>query len=465
MKSLVRQATVSVLSIELLCALTFSGAALWHEWKVRQKAVDVSLQGRADSLIGAVQDAEDPQDNVMIDFEEFAPGRYDKFAVYNLLNGKLVGASPGDRSAVNVQHRNGIHSVWADDHHYRVLEEDAIRIIDREAGGNGLRRPIKVIYAIPTDHLWHEVMEATRFYLLLSLASVVATALVLIVLARRLLRPLEELATAAQSIEPSVLNFSAPASALHTRELLPLTRTIQQVVARLREAYDAERRFISDATHELKTAVAVVKSSVQVLALRSRSNDEYKKGLDRVLDDNQRVEDLISRMLILARTSEEPSRPAEEIDVGEAIRSALDEISSFAERKEISIQASLDANLRARIVAGELKTAISNLVMNAIQHSTQASSVRVAARAIGARILIMVQDFGTGISAGSLPHVFDRFFREDHSRSRETGGAGLGLSICKAIIEKAGGGIEIESEKGRGTIVKVRLPRCGESAD
>ena len=103
--------------------------------------------------------------------------------------------------------------------------------------------------------------------------------------------------------------------------------------------------------------------------------------------------------------------------------------------------------------------------MNAIQHSTQASSVRVAARAIGARILIMVQDFGTGISAGSLPHVFDRFFREDHSRSRETGGAGLGLSICKAIIEKAGGGIEIESEKGRGTIVKVRLPRCGESAD
>jgi|HubBroStandDraft_4_1064222.scaffolds.fasta_scaffold1914056_1 signal transduction histidine kinase len=75
----------------------------------------------------------------------------------------------------------------------------------------------------------------------------------------------------------------------------------------------------------------------------------------------------------------------------------------------------------------------------------------------------MVQDFGTGISPESLPHVFDRFFREDSSRSRETGGAGLGLSICKAIVEKAGGSIEIESEKGKGTIVKVRLPHTGAS--
>ncbi len=99
--------------------------------------------------------------------------------------------------------------------------------------------------------------------------------------------------------------------------------------------------------------------------------------------------------------------------------------------------------------------------MNAIQHSAEGSRVRIAARAIGTRILIMVQDFGTGISPESLLHVFDRFFREDTSRSRETGGAGLGLSICKAIVEKAGGSIEIESEKAKGTIVKLRLPLSG----
>ena len=459
MKSLVRQATVTVLSIELLSALTFAGASLWHEREARLKALDLSLQGRSDSLIGAVQDAEDPLDSVKIDPEEFSPGRNDEFAVYNP-DGKLVGASSGDHSALEIRNRDGFHNVQANHHHFRVMERDAIRIIDRdENGGTGLRRPVKVIYAIPTDHVWHEIMEATRFYLLVSLASVVATAVVLIFLAQRLLHPLKELASAAGSIEATTFNFNPPTSALQTKELAPLTRVLTEVVDGLRDAYEVERRFMSDAAHELKTAVAVMKSSIQVLGVRSRSAEEYRDGLDRVLNDNQRVEDLVSRMLILARTNEGTPKPADDIDVGEAIGSALEEISSYADAKEVSIKPLLDANLRARIVREEVKTVISNLAMNAIQHSAPGSSVRVAARAIGARILVMVQDFGTGISTDSLPRVFERFFREDASRSRETGGAGLGLSICKAIVEKAGGGIEIESEKGRGTIVKVRLPR------
>ena len=209
MKSLVRQATATVLAIELLCALTFAGASLWHEWEARLKALDLSLQGRSDSLIGAVQDAEDPLDTVKIDPEEFTPGRYDEFAVYSP-NGKLVGSSSGDRSALAFQNQNGFRNVQANHRHFRVLERDALRIIDRdETGGTGLRRPIKVIYAIPTEHVWHEVMEATRFYLLLSLASVVATAITLIVLAQRLLRPLNELAAIAGSIGSQVAQLGS----------------------------------------------------------------------------------------------------------------------------------------------------------------------------------------------------------------------------------------------------------------
>jgi signal transduction histidine kinase len=463
MKSLVRQATVTVLSIELLCALTFAGASLWHEWDARLRALDLSLQGRSDSLIGAVQDAEDLLDSVKIDPEEFSPDRNDEFAVYNP-EGELVGASSGDHSAVEIRKGNGFRNVQANHRHFRVMERDALRIVDRdENGGTGLRRPIKVIYAIPTDHVWHEVMEATSFYVSLSLASVVVTAIVLILLARRLLHPLNELASAAGSVAPSALHFDPPLSALQTRELAPLTRVLTQVVDRLRHANEGERRFLSDAAHELKTAVAVMKSSIQVLGVRSRSAEEYRGGLDRVLDDNQRVEDLVTRMLILARVKEGTMKVADEVDVGEEIRSALGEISTYGESKGVCVEPAIAAHLQARIAPGEVKTVISNLVMNAIQHSAEGSLVRVAARAIGARILIMVQDSGTGISADSLPHVFDRFFREDASRSRETGGAGLGLSICKAIVEKAGGSIEIESEKDRGTMVKIRLPRSGAS--
>jgi signal transduction histidine kinase len=445
--------------------LTFAGASLWHEWDARLKALDLSLQGRSDSLIGAVQDAEDPLDTVKIDPEEFTPGRYDEFAVYNP-DGRLVGASSGDRSALNIGNRNGFRNVQGNHHQFRVLERDALRIIDRdENSGTALRRPVKVIYATPTDHVWHEVMEATSFYLSLSFASVVVTAVILIFLARRLLHPLNELVSAAGSIDPSALHFNPPGSALQTTELAPLTRVLTQVIDRLRQAHEAELRFMSDAAHELKTAVAVVKSSIQVLGVRIRSAEEYRGGLDRVLDDNQRVEELVSRMLILARVQEGTAKPADNVEVGEEIRSALDDISTYADSKGVILEHAIDAHLQVQMTPGEVKTVISNLVMNAIQHSTEGSRVRVAARAIGARILVMVQDFGTGISADSLPHVFDRFFREDASRSRETGGAGLGLSICKAIVAKAGGGIEIESQKGRGTIVKVRLPRSEASEE
>jgi signal transduction histidine kinase len=104
------------------------------------------------------------------------------------------------------------------------------------------------------------------------------------------------------------------------------------------------------------------------------------------------------------------------------------------------------------------QTLISNLVMNAIQHSAPGNAVRVRVSVNGTpNAVLMVEDSGSGIAPENLPHVFDRFYREDKSRSRETGGAGLGLSICKSIVESAGGEIGVESVPGRGTTVIVDL--------
>ena len=157
-----------------------------------------------------------------------------------------------------------------------------------------------MIYAIRTDHLWHEVMEAVRFDVLLSMGLLCATAILIVYLFRKLLKPLHDLASGAASIRASSLQFSPPSSALHARELKPLAEALSQTMSRLRLAFETERRFINDAAHELKTAVAVVRSSIQVLSMRIRSVEEYQSGLDRVLTDNQRVEDLVSSMLTLA---------------------------------------------------------------------------------------------------------------------------------------------------------------------
>ncbi|HEY6488056.1 MAG: ATP-binding protein [Terracidiphilus sp.] len=459
-RSLVRRATLAVLGIELLCAVGLAATAILHEREVRLRALDVALKGRSDSLIGAVQDAEDPQDNVMVDPEEFSAGPGDEFAVYNP-DGRVVGTSQGDLSAVATQEKDGFHNLQAHAHDYRVFQRKALRIIDRpETGGVGIRRPVIVVYAVRRDHVWHEVLEATRFYILLSLGSVFVTAFLLIVLARRLLSPLKELASAASSIEPATLQFSPPASALTTNELAPLAKALSEFVVRLRQAFAMERRFISDAAHELKTAVAVVRSTIQVLGMKPRSQEEYQGGLDRILEDNQRVEELVARMLTLARFEARDAMPGEAIDLGEESRIALANLTSYAEWRGVSLVAAGGGEVRVRVTPEAVQTLVSNLVMNAVQHSSRGSEVRVNVHGDENRsrkATLTVQDSGEGISPENLHRVFERFFREDPSRSRETGGAGLGLSICKSIVEGAGGSIEIESEKGKGTVVRVQF--------
>lgn len=458
--SLIRRAAIAVLGIELISAIGLASMAIWHERQVRLHALDATLRGRSDSLAGAVQDAEDPEDNVMVSPDEFSPPAGDEYAVYDP-DGRVVATSHGDLSAVVLDNQDGLHNFRTAGRRYRVLQRKAMRIIDRyETRGVGLRRPVTVVYAVRSDHVWREVMEATQFYILLSLGSVVLTAVLLILLARRLLRPLDELASAASSIGPAALEFHPPESALATRELFPLARALTQMTERLRGAFDAERRFISDAAHELKTAVAVARSSIQVLGMRTRSADEYRSGLDRILEDNLRVEELVARMLTLARFAERKPVSDCRIDLGMETIAVVEELENYAESRGVSLRVMANGDTRVRLTSEALHTLVSNLVMNSVQHSPPGSEVivNVYAEEPSGAVALAVKDSGEGISAENLSHVFERFFREDASRSRETGGAGLGLSICKNIVEGAGGTIAIQSEKGAGTLVTAHFP-------
>jgi len=458
--SLVRRATIAVLAIELACAIGLASTAIWHERQARFRALDIALKGRSDSLVGAVQDAEDPQDNVTVNAEEFSPMPGDEFAVYNP-DGRTVSTSNGDLSAVKLGQRDGFRSYRDGRQRYRVLQQHAMRIIDRfETQGLGLRRPVIVVYAVRSDRVWLEVRDATRFYVLLSLGSVALSAVLLIVLARRLLHPLKALASAASSIQPNALQFDPPVSAVATRELRPLAETLVQTTNRLRKAFEAEKRFISDAAHELKTAVAVVRSTIQVIGMKTRSEDEYRSGIERILDDHQRVEDLISRMLTLARFDEMGDAFASAIDLCDETTRVLKSFSTFAESRGVTLKCDTRSpGPKIRVAPEALETLVSNLIMNAVQHSSVGSEIRVSICEEGNRVALVVQDFGDGISEQDLPRVFERFFRADPSRSRETGGAGLGLSICKSIVQKACGSIEIESRKGSGTVVRTHFDK------
>ena len=340
-----------------------------------------------------------------------------------------------------------------------MLQRDALRIIDREeTNGVGLRRPVTILYGARTDHVWHEIFEAAAYSAVVSLVLLCATTVLLFLTLRRVLRPLDALALAAGRISTSSLHFDPPAEALHLRELQPLADALSATMARLRAAFEAQHRFVGDATHELKTAVAVVRSTVQLLMLRPRTLEEHHAGLLRVLEDSSRVEDLVSRMLLLARVEESASDALEIVQLDESIQAVVTGLQGFAEAHGVALASDLEANVPVRLASDRAGALLSNLVVNAIQHSSRGSAVHIGlhrASRVSDKAVLIVLDTGSGISREALPHVFERFYREDTSRSRETGGAGLGLAICHAIAEAAGGTIDVQSTPGEGTKVTV----------
>ena len=459
-RSIVRNATVMVLAVELICGVVLCGTAILHERHARFHELDEMLRGSADSLVGAVQDAEDPEDHVTVNPEEFRIRRGDLYAVY-APDRRLIGTSEDSAKILLQQTQNGFRDLQLNGHRYRVYQREALRIIDRyETGGVGIRRPFTVVYAIPMDHIWHEIVSATQFYVLFSAALLGLAAVLLVLLLRRLLRPLAELAASASAIDARSLHFAPPESSLHIQELHPVADAITQSMTRLRAAFELQRRFISDASHELKTAVAIVRSTVQILALRAHNMEQYKTGLNQVLVDNSRVEELVAQMLTLASVEENRAGIAGSCQFSEQVQTVLGKLGDFASLRGVTLRATCERACTVPLPAEAVQTLISNLVTNAIQHSVQGSEVDVRYASAGdpAKTILEVQDHGSGIAPETLPHVFERFFREDASRSRQTGGTGLGLAICKSIVEKAGGEIHIQSKLGIGTSVTVIFP-------
>lgn len=445
---------------ELVCALTFSLASLWHEERTRLRAFDVMLQGRSDSLLGAVQDAEDPEDNVTIDPTELRLPPEDVYAVYNQ-GGRLLGTSHNAPVSLTMRHGDGLRTVESGGRQYRVRESEGLRVIDRaETDGRGLRRPVTIIYAAPTNRMWTQIVEAAGFYIGVSAALVCLTALILILALRRLLSPLKEFAREAARVEAHSTEFNPPQSALRVKELRPLADALSGTIRKLQQALHMQHRFVSDAAHELKTAVAVERSTIQLLTLRPRSPEEYSEGLGRVLQDNERLEQLVSRMLTLGRFEEQPVNLSNSVDLGLSAQKTAESIRHWIDARKVGVVLDLDDNVNVALSEEAAETLVSNLLINAVQHSANGSEIRLSVRVAShaeKKATLRIADCGTGIAAENLPHVFERFYREDRSRSRETGGAGLGLAICKSIVEGAGGFIEVDSVLGRGTTVTATL--------
>ena len=458
--SLTRQLIGGVLLAEFLCAAIFSGIAIGHEMHGRRRAFDVVLRGRADSLLGAIRDAEDPEDNVVVDPAELVLPKQDVYEVVSP-SGRILGQSPGlpadSQAGLRSASKAGYFDFKSNQESYRGIRVDGVRIIDRDDQG-GLRRPVTVLYAGPTHNLWHEALEAVRFYLVAGAVLLASTGVALIWFLRRRLSPLQELATIAGRVSVSSWDFVPPSTVLHTSELAPIALSIEELIKGLRESFERQRQLTGDAAHELKTSIAVLKSSLQLLAMNPRTTEQYEAGLENLLIDTERMEDLATRMLALARLEEAPTESYESSDLQSTMRTVADRLQPLASLKQVVLHVEASEPHNVAMQVDDAETLCSNLIMNALQHTPPGKRVSATVGSRNGATELRVTDQGEGIPEAALPHVFDRFYRADRSRSRNSGGAGLGLSICKAIVERSNGAIRIKSTIGAGTEVTVTLP-------
>ena len=462
-RSIAFRLIAAVLAVEFGSAVLVILLSWGYERHTHFRSFDVMLRGRADSVLGAVQDAEDLGDNVMLDLADLHVPGEDVYEVWDG-RGRLLGRSNNwlGSAAFELPARNGFTFLKLHHRKYRLLRLQGSRIVDPGEPGGGHLRFVTIFYAAPTEPVWHAIYNAVGFYAAGSIVLLLVTGPLIAWLLHRGLLPLRQLAALAGDVSADSWQFSPPASARETPELAPLTQALENVLQRLERSFLQQRAFVSDAAHELKTAVAVVKSSLQLLEMKPRSVDEYQAGLERCLLDCSRLEEIVGKMLALARLENTSATVGERSpgDLAECLRDAVDSLDTVAQLRGVRLAVTAPESGSCPVTAGaeECSTLISNLLLNAIQHSQEGSTVEARIGLAGPTLALAIEDHGEGIDPAVLPHVFDRFYRGDPSRTRATGGAGLGLAICKAIAERAGGSISIVSRPGSGSTVTVLLP-------
>lgn len=244
-------------------------------------------------------------------------------------------------------------------------------------------------------------------------------------------------------------------------ELLSVAAAFDNMVDRLQTAFREQRRFLADASHELKTPLTAIGGMAELL--RSGAGDapaERERALRTVEREVDRMSRLVHDLLALSRADQRPPLEREPVDLSHLAAGLVDEAALLS--PHLSFQVSNGSPVWTTGDGEYLARALRNLLDNARKHTPAGGSVHVTCAVENDSALVSVADTGPGIAAHHLPHVFERFYRADPSRSRRTGGSGLGLSIVRSIVEWHGGAVSIHSAEGRGTTVTVRLPGTDE---
>lgn len=310
----------------------------------------------------------------------------------------------------------------------------------------------------PTDSI-DAALRSVISTLLFGLPFIVVIAAAgIYVVVRYSLRPVDHIRTRAEQITFGNLSNRLPV--LHTGdELETLSKTLNRMLDRLDGAYQQSMRFSADASHELRTPLSFMLGELETMVEDAQFPEHYRSRIGNIFEETERLSRITESLLALSRLDAGEAKAQHvNFDLAALAQSTVEQMLALAEEKNIQI-AWLAPH--AVMVCGDparMKQVVINLLDNAIKYTPEGAKVEIRVYTLLQKAVLEVSDNGVGIAANALPHIFERFYRADKVRSRDLGGAGLGLPIVRSICQAHTGKVSVASIEGQGTTFRVELP-------
>lgn len=276
-------------------------------------------------------------------------------------------------------------------------------------------------------------------------------------LLRRALTPVEQITRAAERITQHNLSERLPVARTGD-ELEGLSIALNRMIARLDEAFQNSKRFVADASHDLRTPLTILRGELESFAEDSRLTAELRESAASMLEEAVHLSKIVEQLFMLSRLDAGEARTEwSRFDLAELAKTTADQMSLLAEDKGISIACNTGQPTPVEGDRVRLKQVVVNLLDNAIKYTPEKGAIKLHVRGVNGHAILEVTDNGIGIPSDALPHVFERFYRVDKTRSGASESAGLGLSIVKSICTAHGAEVEAESSVGSGSCFRVKL--------
>lgn len=317
-----------------------------------------------------------------------------------------------------------------------------------------------IIFYTPIRGIDKALANVTQMVLSAGIVSLAIAFLIGIILSRRLSRPILTITEASISIAKGQKHVSVPTDT-RIKEINQLGKTFNEMSSKVEANEERMKEFVANVSHELRSPLTTIKGFIEALIdNKGKTPEVQQRFLTIINDETDRLSHLVNDLLILSRSDAGSYLEPEDFVLKDFIENVITGFRSRAEENSITMEVISKVNsVLLKIDVNSLHQIIANLVDNALKYSPQGGNISISIEESEDMINILIRDSGLGIPEKDLPHIWDRFYRVDKDRSRETGGTGLGLAIVKQLTEKNGGEVEVESALGKGSIFCVRFPK------